>query len=382
MKNKNTILNFIKSLYPDKDFIPLHAPVFIGNEKKYLDDCIESTFVSYVGKYVLRFEEMIKQFTGAKNAIAFVNGTSALHAALITAGVKNDDEVLTQTMTFIATVNAISYCNANPVFIDSERETLGMSPQKLEDFLTNNAYINNDGICINKLSKKAIKVCLPVHVFGHPLSIQQIIKICERFNITVVEDAAESLGSKYVGKHTGTFGKLGVLSFNGNKIVTAGGGGMIITNDDDLANYARHLSTTAKVKHNWELIHDQIGYNYRMTNVNAAIGCAQMENLEKFILNKRELASIYHDFFINNDIKFFTEKENSYSNYWLNVIFMQSHVEKDEFLNITNSNGIMTRPTWKLINTLPMYSKFQKTNLENAEWLTEHIVNLPSGVRL
>jgi perosamine synthetase len=375
-------INFIKSLYPDNEVVSLHTPLFIGNEKKYLANCIDSNFVSYLGQYVTQFEGAIKEYTGARNAIAFVNGTSALHIALLTFGVGQDDEVLTQALTFVGTVNAIKYCNANPVFIDSDRETLGMSPEKLEEFLANNTYLDMDGICNNKLSKKAIKACVPVHVFGHPARIDKIKAICDKYNIVVIEDAAESLGSKYKGKHTGTVGKMSILSFNGNKIITTGGGGMILTDDDSLAAQARHISTTAKKKHSWEFIHDQVGYNYRMTNVNAAIGCAQMEHLDKYIDNKRELAGIYAQFFASRGISFFTEKDDSFSNYWLNVIFMENINERDAFLSLSNSNSVITRPAWQLMNKLPIFSQHEATNLDNAEWLADRIVNIPSSVRL
>ena len=376
-------INFIKSLYPDNEVVSLHTPLFIGNEKKYLANCIDSTFVSYLGKYVTQFEESIKEYTGAQNAIAFVNGTSALHIALLTFGVGQDDEVLTQALTFVGTVNAIKYCNANPVFIDSDRETLGMSPEKLEEFLTNNTYLDQeDGVCRNRLSRKAIKACVAVHVFGHPTRIDKIKAICDKYNIVLIEDAAESLGSKYKGKHTGTFGKMSILSFNGNKIITTGGGGMILTDDDSLAVQARHISTTAKKKHSWEFIHDQVGYNYRMTNVNAAIGCAQIEHLDKYIVNKRELAEIYAQFFGSRGISFFTEKEDSFSNYWLNVIFMENINERDAFLSLSNSNNVITRPAWQLMNKLPIFSQYETTNLDTAEWLADRIVNIPSSVRL
>lgn len=375
-------INFIKSLYPDNKTIPLHAPLFIGNEKKYLENCIDSTFVSYLGQYVTQFEEVIKDYTGARNAIAFVNGTSALHVALLTFGIGQNDEVLTQALTFVGTVNAIKYCNANPIFIDSEKETLGMSSEKLEEFFVNNTYLDENGICHNKLTKRPIKACVPVHVFGHPARIDNIKKICDKNNIVVIEDAAESLGSKYKGKHTGTFGKMSILSFNGNKIITTGGGGMILTDDDSLAAQVRHISTTAKKKHSWEFIHDQVGYNYRMTNVNAAIGCAQMEHLDKFIENKRELAGIYEQFFASKGIEFFKEKKDSFSNYWLNVIFMENIEERDAFLSLSNRNNVITRPAWQLMNKLPIFSQYETTNLDTAEWLADRIVNIPSSVRL
>lgn len=376
------IVKFIRKMYNTSDVIPLHAPRFIGNEKKYLNACIDSTFVSYVGEFVTRFEDMIKKYTSAKYAIAIANGTLALHTAFITSGVKAGDEVLTQALTFVATANAISHCGAKPVFIDSERDTLGMSPEKLEEFLIQNAIFDDDGHCYNKHTKKKIAACVPVHIFGHPARIDAITHICDKYRIVCIEDAAESLGSFYKGQHTGTFGKAGVFSFNGNKIVTAGGGGMVVTNDEALAALAKHITTTAKVVHKWEISHDQVGYNYRLPNVNAAIGCAQMESLSKFLENKRELAVFYKEFFDKIDIPFFIEKTNCSSNYWLNAIILHDITERDNFLKFSIENGVMTRPVWNLLNTLPMYDKCQTTDLENANYLADRIVNLPSSVRL
>jgi aminotransferase in exopolysaccharide biosynthesis len=376
------IIKFIKNLYPQYETIPLHAPVFVGNEKKYLNECIDTTFVSYVGKFVEDFENIIKSFTGSKYAVAITNGTNALFIILKLLGVKKNEEVLTQAFTFVATSNAIAYCDANIVYIDSDIETLGMSAEKLEQFLFENAEMHDDGFCYNKITNNKISACVPVHIFGHPCEIDKIIDICNKYNILVVEDAAESLGSRYKDKHTGTFGKAGILSFNGNKIVTTGGGGMIITDDEELAKKARHISTTAKVPHKWEFNHDEIGYNFRMTNLNAAVGCAQMENIEKYIQNKRQLASIYNDFFNDLQIEFFTEKKNYFSNYWLNVIFLNNRNERDKFLSFTNENGVMTRPAWTLMNKLNMYKHCQSTNLDNAIYLEDTIVNIPSSIRI
>lgn len=375
------ITDFIRNLYQDKNIISLHAPRFIGNEKKYLTECIDTTFVSYVGEFVNKFEDMIKDYTGAQFAIATVNGTVALHTALMLMDVKQGDEVITQALTFVATVNAISYCGAKPVFIDSERETLGMSPDSLQEFLEQQTNVKDDGFCYNKKTGKKIAACVPVHIFGHPLKIDKIKNICDKYNIVIVEDAAESIGSFYKNKHTGTFGQTGILSFNGNKTITTGGGGMIITNNEKFAKRARHITTTAKVPHKWEFVHDETGYNYRMPNINAAIGCAQMENISFFIKNKRELASIYKEFFDKIDIEFITEPKNCMSNYWLNSIFFKNRKERDEFLEYSNNNGVMTRPVWRLMNKLEMYKDCQTTNLDNAKWLEERIVNIPSSVR-
>ncbi|MCX7698788.1 MAG: LegC family aminotransferase, partial [Candidatus Goldbacteria bacterium] len=331
------IINFIKKLYKNSEKIPLHEPCFIGNEKKYLCDCIDSTFVSYIGKYVTLFEEAIKKFTGTKYAVAVSSGTVALHIALIVAGVKPGDEILTQPLTFVATANAISHAGAVPFFIDCERSTLGMSPEKLRDFLKKEVELRRDGYSYNIRTGARIFACVPVHVFGHPVRIDDILKLCEPYNIIVIEDAAESLGSYYKEKHTGTFGKVGILSFNGNKIVTTGGGGMIITDDENVAYKARHLTTTAKVPHKWEFIHDEIGYNYRMPNVNAAIGVAQMEKITEFLENKRETAKKYEEFCKEHEILFVSEPEGARSNYWLNAIILKDREERDAFLEYSNS---------------------------------------------
>ena len=375
------IVDFIRQTFGGADFIPLHAPCLIGNEKKYLNDCIDSTYVSSVGKYVDLFEAMVADYTKSKHAVVCVNGTNALHLALMLVGVIQEDEVITQPLTFIATANAISYCGAHPVFIDVDKDTMGLSPEKLRDWLDNNTEIRS-GSCHNKVSGRRIKACVPMHTFGHPAKIDQIIDICNTFQIEVVEDAAESLGSFYKGRHTGTFGKIGVLSFNGNKTITTGGGGMLLFQDEKLAKYAKHISTQAKVPHRWEFIHDHIGYNYRMPNINAALGCAQMEHLEEFVTNKRALAHLYNDYFKNNtDICFFTEPDNSRSNYWLNVIILKNKTERNEFLEFSNDNGVMTRPVWQLMNKLPLFKTCQHGDLCNTEWLEERVVNIPSSVR-
>lgn len=376
------ILQFIRQTFHQPEaFIPLHAPVFSGNEKKYLAECIDTTYVSYVGEFVVRFEEMIRDYTGSAHAIAVVNGTCALHVALLVAGVRPGEEVLTQTLTFVATSNAIAYTQANLVYIDSEKEYLGMCPDKLDAFLSEFASIRDDGQCYNKKTGNRIAACVPVHIFGHPCRIDRIMEICDKWHIPVIEDAAESLGGTFKGKHTGTFGKAGILSFNGNKTITTGGGGMIITHDEAFANRAKHITTTAKVPHPYEFFHDELGYNYRMTNVNAAIGCAQMEKLDEYIQNKRELAMIYADFFSKIGIPFFTEKSDCHSNYWLNVIFLKDRKERDAFLNYSNEHKVMTRPAWTLMNKLPMYQKCLSTDLHEAQWLENRMVNIPSSVR-
>ncbi len=380
MKKCKSIVDFIKNIYK-KDFIALHEPVFVGNEKKYLNECIDSTFVSSVGKYVDKFEEMLAEYVGAKFAVAVSNGTSALFIALKTAGVKQGDEVITQPLTFVATANAISYCGAKPVFVDVDLDTLGLSPKALKKFLEKNCEIKENR-CINKTTGKTIKACVPMHTFGHPCKIDEIKEICDNWHIELVEDAAESLGSFYKNKHTGTFGKVGIFSFNGNKIITAGGGGVIVTDDERLAKKAKHLTTTAKVPHPYEYYHDEIGYNFRMPNINAALLVAQMENLDKFLENKRNLAKKYEEFFKSIGVEFIKEPKNAKSNYWLNAIKLENKTQRDEFLECSNKNKVMTRPIWTLMNKLPMYKTCQTDSLENAEYLEERIVNIPSGVVL
>ncbi|MFZ4441014.1 MAG: LegC family aminotransferase [Syntrophales bacterium] len=376
------IVSFIKSLYPTENPVPLHAPRFSGNEKKYLIDCIDTTYVSYVGQYVSRFEDEVRQLTAAKYAVAVSTGTAALHVALLLADVAPGDEVITQPLTFIATANAISYCSAQPVFVDVERATLGLDPEKLNDFLTNNGLLKSDGRCYNKTTGRKIAACLPMHTFGHPVRIDQIIEICQKYNIPVIEDAAEALGSFYKGQHVGTFGELGILSFNGNKPVTTGGGGMIITNDETLAARAEHLTTTAKKPHPWEFFHDEVGYNYRMPNINAAVGCAQMECFSGVLENKRATAQMYNQFFQEIGIPFITEPAHSRSNYWLNTIVLKDRQERDQFLAYATEKGIQARPVWALMSNLPMYCHCQSTSLETAQWLEDRLVNVPSSVRV
>lgn len=376
------IIHFIKSLYPDQNPVPLHAPVFLGREKEYLMDCIDSTYVSYVGKYVNRFEEMTAEYTGAKYAVAVVNGTAALQIALQLAGVSYCDEVITQPLTFVATANAISHCGAKPVFVDVDIDTMGMSPEKLNDWLLKNtSYNQSTKHTINQSTKQPISAIVPMHTFGFPCRIDEIVEVADKYGIPVIEDAAESLGSTYKGKHTGTFSFAGILSYNGNKTITTGGGGMIITNNEHLAKKARHITTTAKVPHKWEYIHDETGYNYRLTNVNAALGVAQMEYLDKILNNKRETASLYQNFFRESNIKIFSEPEDVKSNYWLNVIQFNNRNERDSFLDYSNLNYVMTRPIWRLMNKLIMFKNCQTDDLFNAQLLEDKIVNIPSGFR-
>ena len=376
------IVNFIQTIYKTKEFIPLHEPRFLGNEKKYLNDCIDSTFVSSVGKYVDRFESEFASYIGSKFAIATVNGTSALHIALLVADVQKDDEVITQALTFVATCNAISYCNAKPIFVDVDLDTMGLSPTSLGNFLNDNCEII-DGKCINKTTKRTIKACVPMHTFGHPCKIDAIKNICDKWHITLVEDSAESLGSYYKNKHTGTFGKLGAFSFNGNKIITSGGGGVIVTDDEELAKKVKHLTTTAKIPHPYEYEHDSIGYNYRMPNLNASLLVAQLEQVDKFITSKRELSKKYEEFFSKyNNITFIKEPINSKSNYWLQAVLLENLALRDEFLEFTNKNGIMTRPIWKLMSELEMFKGSQSDDLKNSKYLQDRVVNISSSVVL
>ena len=378
----NDVIQFIRSTFNEpKGFIPLHAPCFTGNEKAYLNECIDTTFVSSVGKFVDKFEEIVAEYTGAKKAVVCVNGTNALHFALMLAGVEQNDEVITQPLTFIATTNAISYCGAHPLFLDVDRDTMGLSPARMKEWLKKHAEINGNA-CFNKSTQRRIKACVPMHTFGHPVHLDEMVQLCNEYHIELVEDSAESLGSFYKGRHTGTFGKIGILSFNGNKIITTGGGGMLLFQDEELAAHAKHLTTQAKVPHRWEFVHDHIGYNYRMPNVNAALGCAQMEKLNEFVANKRDLAQKYSVFFRDKELDFFNEPKDCSSNYWLNVVVLKNREDRDKFLTCTNDNGVMTRPVWQLMNRLPMFKDAQCGDLSNAEWFEERVVNIPSSVIL
>ncbi len=378
------IISFIRQTYNTKEAkIPLHSPVFGGNELKYVTNCIESTFVSSVGSYVDLFEQKIEEFTGATKAVACVNGTNALFLALKLSGVQAGEEVITQPLTFIATVNAIRYCGADPLFLDVDSDTLGLSPGSLEEFLADQCKIDDDtGRLVNLNTGKVISACLPVHTFGHPARIDKIVEICNRYHLPVVEDAAESIGSLYKGRHTGTFGQIGVFSFNGNKTITTGGGGMLIFQDFGLAEKAKHLTTQARIQHAWEFVHDEVGYNYRLPNINAALGVAQMEQLDSFIQRKRDLSRRYMDFFRNTGVIFFTEPENARSNYWLNCIFLPDKEQRDSFLAFSNNQGVMTRPCWKLINQLPMFKNCYSGNLDNSSDIADRLVNIPSSVVL
>jgi aminotransferase in exopolysaccharide biosynthesis len=376
------IIRFIRETFrAENEFIPLHEPKFRGNDKEYVARCIDSTFVSSVGEFVDKIESEISKYTGAKHAVAVVNGTSALYVALGLAGVEEDDEVLTQALTFVATSNTIKYRGAFPLYIDVDRETLGLSPARLEDFLSTKAHVKRDGFCYNRQTGRRISACVPVHVYGHPCDVVALKAICDKHNITLVEDAAESIGSLLDNRHAGTFGKLGTLSFNGNKIITCGGGGMILTDDEQLARTAKHLTTQAKTPHPWFFIHDHVAYNFRMPNLNAALACAQLEQLDGFIQNKRELAGLYDDFFKTLGIQFVKEPPRSRSNYWLNAILLKNMEERNAFLKYTNENGVMTRPAWELMPALDMFKDCYRDSLDNSQYIFERLVNIPSSVR-
>lgn len=373
----------IKALKPEKDFLPLHEPSFTGNEINYVTDCINTGWVSSVGKYVDEFEKRLSEFTGVKRAVAVVNGTAALHIALKIAGVKPSDEVLMPSLTFVATGNAVNYCGGIPHFVDVSRNTLGLDPLKLEDYLKD-ITIYRDGACVNKNTGNVIRAVVPMHTFGHPVDLDSLLEVCEKYKITLVEDAAESLGSYYKGIHTGNFGKVSALSFNGNKIITTGGGGALLTNDEQLADYAKHLTTTAKLPHRWNYEHDEIGYNYRMPNLNAALGCAQLEKLEKYLKSKREITLAYDQIFGDYEgITLFKEPINSKSNYWLQTLVIDDDIhEIDHVLQILNDNGVMARPIWTPLHKLVPFKDCPRGDLKETELLQEQVINIPSSAYL
>lgn len=378
------IVNAIKSVLPNKEYIPLHEPCFGGNEWEYIKDCLDRGWVSSVGDYVTRFEQMLCDYTGSAYAVASVNGTAALHICLILAGVQAGDEVLVPAVTFIATANAVSYCNAIPHFVDVEQQTLGIDPDKMNDYLREICEFNGK-ICYNRFTKRPIRAVVPMHTFGHPVDLDRLQEICDRYNLVMVEDAAESLGSFYKGQHTGTRGLVSSLSFNGNKTITTGGGGAILTNSEKIAKLAKHITTQAKTPHKWEFNHDMVGYNYRMPNINAALGCAQLEQLPGFIKKKRVLAHRYQETFQNvPGVRFFTEPGFAQSNYWLNVLILDEEFanSRDNLLELTNNAGIMTRPLWTLMHKLVMYQGCPRMELSVAEDLERRIINIPSSANL
>ncbi len=379
------VVQKIKSILPKENaFTPLHEPRFNGNENKYVKECIDTGWVSSVGKYVDMFEEKLAEYTGVERAVAVVNGTSALHMCLILAGVKANDEVIIPALTFIATANAVTYCNAVPHFADSAMNTLGMDPYKLDDYLKEITEMRN-GACYNKQTNRRISAVVPMHTFGHPVDLDKMVEVCEKYRLVLVEDAAESIGSFYKGKHTGNFGKVAAVSFNGNKTITTGGGGAILTNDEELGKLAKYMTTQAKVPHKWEFSHDMIGYNYRMPNINAALGCAQLEQLSHFVEKKRNLAHKY-DVLLKDveGVNFFQEPDFGKSNYWLNAIIIdETYIEKrNEFLSAFNDNGVMARPIWNLMYTMPMFAECPRMDCSVAENIGKRLINIPSSVVL
>lgn len=375
----NRLIQFVRDEYRSDEFIPLHAPTFAGNERAYVNQTIDSTFVSSVGDFVDRFERDMCAFTGSPRAVATMNGTAALHIALRLAGVVPGDLVISQALTFVATCNAIAYCSAEPVFIDVDRRTLGLSPVALETWLNENARVDADGLCRTKLDSKVIRACVPMHTFGHPADLNGLVDVCRRWHIAMVEDAAESLGSYYKGRHTGTFGLIGTLSFNGNKVITTGGGGMVLA-DDAIGSRAKYLTTTAKRPHPYEYVHDEVGYNYRLPNLNAALGCAQLEQLEGFIAAKRVLAAHYIEFLPQVGLIPIVEPDECRSNYWLNGVICEDAAQREALIGATNAAGVMTRPIWRLMHTLPAFAQARRGSLVESEWLEARVVNLPSSV--
>lgn len=372
------VISFIRDIYRTNEFIPLHAPTFAGNELKYVTETIQSTFVSSVGKFVDDFERKMEAFTGTAKAVATVNGTAALHAALYMAGVKAGDYVITQALTFVATCNALHHMGAQPIFVDVSKVSLSLCPVALDNYLTENAFSNESG-CFHKADHRRISAVVPMHTFGHPAELDELVAVCNKWNIVLVEDAAESLGSYYKGKHTGTIGELGALSFNGNKIITTGGGGMVLCRDSALGARTKHVTTTAKVPHPYEFFHDEPGFNYRLPNLNAALGCAQMEVLPEFLKQKRQLAERYKTFFADTEFSFVVEPDYAQSNYWLNAVICPDTESRDQLLKVTNESGVMTRPIWKLMHRLPMFQNAHRGELAVSEWIEEHLINLPSS---
>jgi aminotransferase in exopolysaccharide biosynthesis len=373
------LTTFIQDYYQSKDFIPLHAPQFSGNEKKYLMNTIDSTFVSSVGKYVEEFEKHIEMFTGTAKAVATVNGTAALHTALYMTGVKAGDLVITQALTFVATCNALYHMGAEPVFVDVSKVSLGLCPKALDIYLEDFARINTDGLCEDKSTGQIYRAVVPMHTFGHPVELDELLIVCKKWNVSLVEDAAESLGSFYKGQHTGTFGDFSAISFNGNKVITTGGGGMVLCKRVADGMHTKHVTTTAKVPHSYEFFHDEAGFNYRLPNLNAALGCAQMEVLPKFIQQKRALALQYNDFFAGSEFTFITEPDYAQSNYWLNAIICPNTEVRETFIKETNARGVMTRPIWKLMHRLPMFQNAKRGPLPISEWFESCLVNVPSS---
>ncbi len=378
------IYESIRNVVGEDSFIPLHTPFFGKTEEKYVVDCIRSNFVSSVGEYVDKFEKAIREYTKTKYTILTVNGTSALHICLLLTDVKKDDEVLVPSMTFVATPNAVRYIGAVPHFVDVSKESLGIDPFKLDEYLSKIAEVQENQ-CYNKKTHRQIKAIIPMHTFGHPVDMDELTSVAERYKLTIIEDAAEALGSLYKNKHVGNFSKMAILSFNGNKIITTGGGGAVLTNNEDLAKKVKHLTTTAKKPHPWEYVHDMVGYNYRMPALNASLGLAQIEKLDGFVEKKRILAEKYKESLKDvEEIEFFVEPGYARSNYWLNAIILNKEYTdaRDEILEETNKNGIMTRPVWKLMHKLEMFKDCPRMDLSVSESLEKRIINIPSSAHL
>ena len=374
------LVSFVREVYGSHEPIALHEPVFTGREKEYVNEAIDSTYVSSIGKFVTRFELDLAAYTGSQQAVATVNGTAALHVALVACGVGVGDLVITQSLTFVATCNAIRYCGADPVFVDVDTHTLGLSPWAMRQWLEEYAFVDDHGQCRHTDSMRAIKAALPMHTFGHPADLDGLVAVCRDWHLVLIEDAAESLGSFYKGQHTGTVGALGTLSFNGNKTITTGGGGAVLTSVSGVATRVKHLTTTAKQAHAYDFVHDELAFNYRMPNINAALGCAQLEQLRGFIKAKRELAFSYKAFLVNSDWQFIDEPEGCQSNFWLNAVLCDNRSERDALLNHLHSHGILSRPSWTPMHLLTMYAACMRGALPQTERLFDTLVNLPSGV--
>lgn len=372
-----TLVEFVRDTYQTNEFIPLHAPTFNGNEKAYVNETIESTFVSSVGKFVDEFEQKIEAYTGSAKAVATVNGTAALHAALYMAGVERGDLVITQALTFVATCNALYHMGAEPIFVDVSPVSLGLCPKAVDAYLGEHAELTEKG-CIHKQTRQRIRAVVPMHTFGHPVELDELVSVCLKWQLVLVEDAAESLGSFYKGKHTGTLGDYSAISFNGNKVITTGGGGMVLCRTKEQGARTKHVTTTAKVPHPFEFYHDEPGFNYRMPNLNAALGCAQMEVLEAYLVKKRALAEQYAALFARSEYAFVKEPEYAQSNYWLNAIICPSKASRDQLLEQTNTAGVMTRPIWQLMHRLPMFQNALRGDLTHSEFIEAHLVNIPS----
>ncbi len=378
------LIKALRKVLPEGENYPLHEPLFIGNEYKYVQECIDTAWLSSVGKFVDRFEADLADYTGVKRAVAVVNGTAALHICLVVSDVQPDDEVLVPALTFIATANAVTYCHAVPHFVDSSIETLGIDPVALDDYLTDITEVK-DGVCRNKKTGRRISAVVPMHTFGHPVDMDAMQTLCEKYHLALIEDAAESIGSFYKGKHTGNVGRVAAMSFNGNKTITTGGGGAVLTNDEELGRLAKHLTTQAKIPHRWAYAHDHIGYNYRMPNINAALGCAQLENLPQYVEKKRRLAEKYRDALCDvKGAQFFLEPAFAKSNYWLNAILLDEKYSKqrDEILGALNDAGIGSRPIWNLMYTMPMFADCPRMDCKVDENIGQRLINVPSSVRL